>query len=102
MSEEGPVACFCSDQAEGTQKLEEALLYLPGFFPPRSLSAKSSATHPTSRKSQSHSLGQQTSTPQQAQTRRRRRSFCYAPAALQGTGASSRNLFIRKVRGGMC
>ena len=87
------MACFCSDQAEGIQKLEEALLYLPGFFPPRSLSTKSSATHPTSHNSQSHSLGQQTSTLQQAQTRRWR-SFCYAPAALQGTGASSRNLFI--------
>ena len=101
MSEEGPVACFCSDQVEGTQKLEEALLYLPGF-PWRSLSAKSSTIHPTSHKSQSHSLGQQTSTPQHAQTRRQR-SFCYAPEALQGTSDSSRNLlFIRKVRGGMC
>lgn len=28
------MACFCSDQGEGTQKLEEALLYLPGFLPP--------------------------------------------------------------------
>lgn len=102
MSEEGPVACFCSDQVEGTQKLEEALLYLPGFFPRRSLSTKSSATHPTSGKSQRHSLGQQTSTPQHAQIRRWR-SFCYAPEALQGTSDSSRNLlFIRKVTGGMC
>lgn len=101
MSEEGPVACFCSDQVEGTQKLEEALLYLSGSSPWRSLSTKSSTTHPTSRKSQSHSLEQQTSTPQHAQTRRRR-SFCYAPEALQGTSDSSRNLlFIRKVRGGM-